>query len=117
MIDADALAAMKPGALFVNVGRGTMVDEPALIDALERGHVSAAVLDVTSEEPLPPDHPLWDAPNVFISAHCSALTPSLFDSLIDVEADNVQRFQDGRPLRSVVDKVAGYPLSDEVGPG
>ena len=103
MIDADALAAMKPGALFVNVGRGTMVDEPALIDALERGHLSAAVLDVTSEEPLPPDHPLWDAPNVFISAHCSATSDGYVDRVLAVFLDNLGRYLAGAPLRNVVD--------------
>jgi phosphoglycerate dehydrogenase-like enzyme len=103
MIDADALAAMKPGALFVNVGRGTMVDEPALIDALERGHVGAAVLDVTSEEPLPADNPLWDAPNVFISAHCSATSDGYVERVLAVFLDNLARYLAGQPLRNVVD--------------
>jgi phosphoglycerate dehydrogenase-like enzyme len=103
MIDADALAAMRPGALFVNVGRGTMVDEPALIDALERGHLAAAVLDVTSEEPLAPDHPLWDAPNVFISAHCSATSDGYVDRALAVFLDNLARYLAGEPLRNVVD--------------
>jgi phosphoglycerate dehydrogenase-like enzyme len=102
MIDADALAAMKPGAVFVNVGRGTMVDEPALIDALERGHLAAAVLDVTSEEPLPGDHPLWDAPNVFVSAHCSATSDGYVDRVLAVFLDNLVRYLAGEPLRNVV---------------
>jgi phosphoglycerate dehydrogenase-like enzyme len=106
MIDVDALAAMPPGALFVNVGRGTMVDEPALIDALERGHLAAAVLDVTSEEPLPPDHPLWDAPNVFISAHCSATSDGYVDRVLAVFLDNLARYLAGEPLRNVVDAAA-----------
>ena len=103
LIDADALAAMKPGALFVNVGRGTMVDEPALIDALERGHVGAAVLDVTSEEPLPADNPLWDAPNAFISAHCSATSDGYVERVLAVFLDNLTRYLAGEPLRNVVD--------------
>jgi phosphoglycerate dehydrogenase-like enzyme len=103
MIDADALAAMKPGAVFVNVGRGTMVDEPALIDALERGHLSAAVLDVTSEEPLPADNPLWDAPNVFVSAHCSATSDGYVDRVLALFVDNLARYLAGEPLRNVVD--------------
>ena len=106
MIDADALAAMKPGALFVNVGRGTMVDEPALIDALERGHLSAAVLDVTSEEPLPADNPLWDAPNTFISAHCSATSDGYVERVLAVFVDNLTRYLAGEPLRNVVDAAA-----------
>jgi len=103
MIDADALAAMKPGALFVNVGRGTMIDEPELIDALERGHVGAAVLDVTSEEPLPADNPLWDAPNVFISAHCSATSDGYVERVLAVFVDNLARYLAGDPMRNVVD--------------
>jgi len=103
MIDADALAAMQSGAVFVNVGRGTMVDEAALIDALERGHLGAAVLDVTSEEPLPPDHPLWDAPNVFISAHCSATSAGYVERVLAVFLDNLARYVAGEPLRNVVD--------------
>jgi phosphoglycerate dehydrogenase-like enzyme len=103
MIDAEALAAMRPGALFVNVGRGTMVDEPALIDALERGHLAAAVLDVTSEEPLPSDHPLWDAPNVYISAHCSATSDGYVERVLAVFLDNLQRYLADAPLRNVVD--------------
>ena len=103
MIDTNALAAMQPGALFVNVGRGTMVDEPALIDALERGHLSAAVLDVTSEEPLPPEHPLWDAPNVYISAHCSATSDGYVERVLAVFLDNLARYLAREPLRNVVD--------------
>ena len=103
MIDADALAAMQPGAVFVNVGRGTMVDEPALIDALERGHLTAAVLDVTSEEPLPPDNPLWDAPNVYISAHCSATSDGYVERVLAVFLDNLTRYLANEPLRNVVD--------------
>jgi phosphoglycerate dehydrogenase-like enzyme len=106
MIHADALAAMKPGALFVNVGRGTMVDEPALIDALERGHLGAAVLDVTSEEPLPADNPLWDAPNVFVSAHCSATSDGYVERVLAVFVDNLARYLAGEPLRNVVDAAA-----------
>jgi phosphoglycerate dehydrogenase-like enzyme len=103
MIDADALAATQPGALLVNVGRGTMVDEPALIDALERGHLAAAVLDVTSEEPLPSDNPLWDAPNVYISAHCSATSDAYVERVLAVFLDNLTRYVANEPLGNVVD--------------
>ncbi|MFA5882479.1 MAG: D-2-hydroxyacid dehydrogenase [Acidimicrobiia bacterium] len=106
LIGADALAAMRPGTIFVNVGRGTMVDEPVLIDALERGHLAAAVLDVTSEEPLPPEHPLWDAPNVYISAHCSATSDGYVDRVGAVFLDNLDRYVAGEPLRNVVDAAA-----------
>jgi len=103
MIDADALAAMQPGAVFVNVGRGTMVDEPALIDALERGHLLVCYPDVTSEEPLPPDNPLWDAPNVYISAHCSATSDAYVERVLAVFLDNLTRYVANEPLRNVVD--------------
>ena len=106
LIGADELAAMRPGTIFVNVGRGTMVDEPALIEALERGHLGAAVLDVTSEEPLPPDHPLWDAPNVYISAHCSATSDGYAERATAVFLDNLERYVAGEPLRNVVDAAA-----------
>jgi len=106
LIDADALAAMRQGTIFVNVGRGTMVDEPALIDALERGHLAAAVLDVTSEEPLPSGHPLWDAPNVYISAHCSATSDGYVDRVAAVFVDNLAHYVAGEPLSNVVDAAA-----------
>jgi len=106
LIGADELAAMRPGTIFVNVGRGTMVDEPALIDALERGHLGAAVLDVASEEPLPPEHPLWDAPNVYISAHCSATSDGYVERATAVFLDNLARYAAGEPLRNVVDAAA-----------
>src|SRR5262249_54592202 len=72
LFDAAAFAAMRPGAVFCNVGRGSLVDETALLDALRSGHLGAAVLDVTREEPLPADSPLWDAPNVRLSPHSAA---------------------------------------------
>jgi phosphoglycerate dehydrogenase-like enzyme len=103
LIDAGALAAMRPGSVFVNVARGTVVDERALITALESGHLSAAVLDVASEEPLPAEHPLWDAPNVYISAHCSATSDGYFDRVGAIFLDNLERYLAGEPLQNVVD--------------
>jgi len=108
LFDAAAFAAMKPGALFCNVGRGSLVDEGALIAALESGHVGAAILDVTREEPLPPDDPLWTAPNVYISPHCSTSQDRYTDKLLDLFADNLARFTRGEELRNVVDRAAGY---------
>ena len=110
LVGAAELAAVSDGALLVNVGRGDLIDEEALLAATADGRFVAA-LDVCATEPLPADDPLWDRDAIRISPHCSALTPSLFDGLVDFVADNVQRFQDGRPLRSVVDKVSGYPLA------
>jgi phosphoglycerate dehydrogenase-like enzyme len=99
---------MKPGAIFCNVGRGSLVDEPALIDALERGHLGAAILDVTRQEPIPPDDPLWDAPNIYVSPHCSAAEDRHLDRLFALFADNLDRYSRGDELRNVVDVAAGY---------
>jgi phosphoglycerate dehydrogenase-like enzyme len=108
LFDAAAFAAMKPGALFCNVGRGSLVDEPALIAALVSGHLGAAVLDVTRQEPLPAGDPLWSAPNAWISPHCSTSQERYTDKLLDLFADNLGRFTRGEELRNVVDRVAGY---------
>jgi phosphoglycerate dehydrogenase-like enzyme len=108
LFDADAFAAMKPGALFCNVGRGSLVDEAALIAALESGHLGAAVLDVTRQEPLPADDPLWRAPNAWISPHCSTSQDRYNENLLQLFADNLGRFQRGEELRNVVDRAAGY---------
>lgn len=108
LFDADAFAVMKPGAVFCNVGRGSLVDEPALIAALESGHLGAAILDVTREEPLPADDPLWSAPNILISPHCSAAQDRYTETLLALFADNLGRFTRGESLRNVVDRAAGY---------
>jgi phosphoglycerate dehydrogenase-like enzyme len=108
LFDKDAFAAMKPGAVFCNVGRGSLVDEAALIDALESGHLGAAILDVTRHEPLPADDPLWDAPNIWISPHSSASQDRYTEKLLALFAHNLGRFTRGEPLRNVVDRAAGY---------
>jgi len=108
LFDAARFAAMKPGAVFVNVSRGSLVDEPALVDALESGHLGAAVIDVTKEEPTPPDHPFWDAPNLLLSPHCSTSFDHYSERLLDLFAENVGRLGDGQPLVNVVDRDRGY---------
>lgn len=102
LMDATAFAAMPAGSFFVNVGRGTLVDEPALVDALERRHLRGAALDVASSEPLPEGHALWAAPNLALSAHCSTDPRSLFPNLHRLWADNIRRWIGGEPLRNVV---------------
>ncbi|MEI8002182.1 MAG: NAD(P)-dependent oxidoreductase, partial [Actinomycetes bacterium] len=86
------------GSFFVNVGRGSLCDEPALIDALARGHLRGAALDVASIEPLPADHPLWDAPNLTLSYHCSTAPSALFANLHRLWTTNIRRWLDGEPL-------------------
>lgn len=100
LMDADAFAAMRPGSMFVNVGRGTLVDENALAAALESGHLRAAAIDVTRVEPLPAESPLWTAPNIYISAHCSTDPTRLFPNLHDLFEDNIRRYLAGNPLRN-----------------
>jgi len=108
MMDAAAFAAMHPGALFCNVGRGSLVDENALIDALERGHLGAAALDVASVEPLPPDHPLWEAPNLYLSPHTAASPAALFQNLHVLFRENLARYLRDEPLQNEVDLARGY---------
>jgi phosphoglycerate dehydrogenase-like enzyme len=106
LIDAGALAAMKPDAVLVNVARGSLLDEQALADAMRRGALGAAVLDVFDPEPLPAESPLWDLPGVYISAHSSVATDRYMDDVFDLVFDNVKRYLDGQPLRNVVDAEA-----------
>jgi phosphoglycerate dehydrogenase-like enzyme len=108
LFDAAAFAAMKRGAFFCNVGRGSLVDEAALVEALERGHLSAAALDVTSVEPLPPDHPLWDTPHLLISPHAASSPAALFVNLHDLFRENLRRYLAGEPLQNEVDVTRGY---------
>jgi phosphoglycerate dehydrogenase-like enzyme len=107
--DAGAFAAMRPGARFLNVGRGSTVDEAALVDALRRGHLSGAALDVFEREPLPADSPLWDQPNVVVFPHMSGDQAGWRESVVELFLENLGRFLAGEPLRNVVDKRLGYP--------
>jgi phosphoglycerate dehydrogenase-like enzyme len=108
LMDAASFSAMKPGAFFCNVGRGSLVDEKALIGALETGHLAGAALDVASQEPLPADHPLWDAPNLFLSPHVSTSPSALFPNVHLMFRTNLERFLAGEPLANVVDASRGY---------
>ncbi len=106
LIGRRQLAAMKPRAWLLNVARGAVVDEAALIDALQTRRIAGAVLDVFTAEPLPPDHPLWTVPNVVITPHIAG--PSTPEELAPVFNDNLARFLAGRRLRHVVDRARGY---------
>lgn len=106
MINAELLAQLPPHALLINVGRGPAVDESALQDALERGMLAGAVLDVFNEEPLPAEHPFWSMPNVLITSHTSA--PSFPADIARLFIENYQRYIAGEPLKYAVDFERGY---------
>jgi len=107
-VDRRAIAAMKPSAVFVNVGRGPVVDEEALIEALEAKRLRGAALDVFVNEPLPSGHPFYRMENVLLSAHCADHTRTWRDDAVRLFLDNLSRFRSGTPLRNVVDKTRGY---------
>jgi phosphoglycerate dehydrogenase-like enzyme len=96
--DARRLGGTKPGAIYYNVGRGTTVDQAALLEALRSGRLSAAYLDVTDPEPLPPEHPLWSAPNCYITPHTAGGHADEFERLAGHFLDNLDRFVKGEPL-------------------
>ena len=108
LVDAAVLEAMKSDAHLVNIARGPMVDESALLTALTERRIGGATLDVFDTEPLPQEHPLWDAPNVTITAHMSADVVGWRDTLAAQFAENVRRWLAGEPLLNVVDKKLGY---------
>ena len=95
---------MKPSSYLINLARGGIVDEPAMIKALEAGQIAGAALDVFQEEPLPPDHPLWTTPGVLLTPHTAGYGPYLDDRRFEVLSDNCRRFAAGQPLRNLVDK-------------
>jgi glyoxylate/hydroxypyruvate reductase A len=106
LIDDKALAAMRPGAWLLNIGRGAVVDEAALVSALQTQRIAGAVLDVFPTEPLPAGHPLWRLDNVVITPHVAG--PSTSDEIAPVFNDNLARYVRGRPLQHVVDRARGY---------
>ena len=108
LIDARALASFKPGALLVNIGRGGLVDDRALVTALDSGALGGAALDVFTTEPLPADSPYWDLPNVIVTPHVSGAMADYWTPLVRLFAENIRRFERGDALLNVVDKEAGY---------
>ena len=99
---------MKPSAVFINVSRGPIVQEPALVRALREGWIAGAGLDVFDAEPLPGDHPLYDFPQVIITPHVSGITPKFFERIAAIFAANIRRYVAGDPLANVVDVARGY---------
>ena len=108
MIDAAALGSMKAGAWLVNVARGGLVDERALLSALRDGRIGGAVLDTFRDEPLPPSSPFYDLPNVIVTPHTSWSSGRVLDRSVELFCDNLRRYAAGEPLLNVVDPTAGY---------
>ncbi len=108
MFGERVFRSMKKSAYFINVSRGGLVDQDALVAALKGQWIRGAGLDVTTPEPLPADHPLWDCPNLVITPHNSGMAPSRQVRLVALVAENVRRYSQGLPLLNVVDKARGY---------
>jgi D-2-hydroxyacid dehydrogenase (NADP+) len=98
ILSADAISRMKPGARLLNVGRGELLDEPALVKALQSGALGGAGLDVFAVEPLPPESPLWDLPNVIVTPHASGTTPANQPRATAIFVENLRRYRQGAPL-------------------
>lgn len=105
---ADLIEAMQPGSLYANVGRGSTTDEPALIKALQSGHLGGAVLDVTATEPLPTDNPLWTLPNVLLTQHTGGGQPNEDAGKVTQFLRNLTLFQTGEPIENIVELGRGY---------
>lgn len=108
LLDRRRLFLLPKGAYVYNIGRGAVIDQDALVEALQAGHLAGAGLDVFEQEPLPPESPLWRMENVIITPHIGADTPWDADAAAELFLDNLQRFLDGKPLRNVVDPDLGY---------
>ena len=108
LIGRAEIDRIKHGALLVNVARGKMIDDDAVVAALRDGRLGGAALDVFSEEPLPASSPYWDMPNVIVTPHVSGALRDYWTRLVALFSENLRRFERGEPLLNIVDKVAGY---------
>jgi len=106
LVNAELLNTLPSHAIFINVGRGNAVDEPALVDALNQKQIAAAVLDVTAQEPLPEDHPFWETPNLYLTFHTSAM--SYPEDMVQLFSENYQLYIEDKPLKYQVDFERGY---------
>lgn len=113
LYDAGMFQAMKPGAFFINCGRGNAVVQEDLARALSEEHLAGAALDVTDPEPLPADSPLWDVPNLLITPHISGdhHLPQTWDKAVAIAARNLKHYLAGEPLENLVDRKTGYKKS------
>jgi len=116
LIGRDALRAMKPDALLINVGRGTLIDLDALAGTLRAGRLLGAALDVCEPEPLPSGHPLWHMENVLLTPHIAGIgfgnVPETTDKIVRICCENLRRYLDGKPLQNEVDFATGYRRTD-----
>jgi len=108
LIGAEALASTRPGAVLINIARGSVVDEIALIECLQERHLGGAALDVVAHEPLAPDSPLWQMPNVLVTPHSMSTAFDENERLAQLFCENLRRYLDGQPLLNVIDKHLGY---------
>ena len=108
LVGAAELARMKPSAVVINVGRGPVIDEAALIAALRDGTIKGAALDVFDKEPLPEGHAFWGLSNVLLSPHCADHTATWTDEAMQFFLENLGRYESGQPLLNLVDKKSGY---------
>ena len=108
LFSTEMFDAMKPGAFLVNVSRGDLIDEAALIQAVHQGKVGGAVLDVFSQEPLPAESPLWKVPEIIVTPHISGASTHLLDDVVDLFAENLRHYLAGEPLYNLVDPQKGY---------
>jgi phosphoglycerate dehydrogenase-like enzyme len=108
LLDARRLALLKPSAVVVNVARGQIVEEPALLDALRSGRLRGAALDVFEEEPLPPESPFWDLPNVLVSPHSASTVAAENERIVALFCENLRRYLADQPLLNVLDKELLY---------
>lgn len=115
LFGGERISRMKQGALLLNVGRGGAVDAMALNHALTSGKLSGAAIDVTDPEPLPPDHPLWQAENCLITPHISGFyhLRKTYDNIVDIAIENIRRYKAGEPLLTQVDPSTGYRVTQQ----
>lgn len=108
LIDTTRLAAMKPSAWLMNFGRGQLIVDADLVDAVRRGVVAGALLDAFRQEPLPPDHPFWTTENIIVYPHIGGRHARRSEFVVELFLENLARFMDNRPLRSAIDRARGY---------
>ncbi|UCG85130.1 MAG: D-2-hydroxyacid dehydrogenase [Gemmatimonadota bacterium] len=108
LVDEQVLAALPVGAYVLNVARGALLDEEALLVHLDRGHLGGCVLDVFATEPLPADHPFWDHPKVLVSPHVSGVSSHFWEREVELITENISRYLRGMPMKNVVNLTAGY---------